>query len=306
MNEEDRIKQYNLLKEIISLAYYELYDIKWFLNSFLEDDMFQGILLYSDIKYFNPYKTFAIFIGSNIIPKVEKQEIDFVVACYILFIYLKFYYRTNESIQLIKKQLPIESIITNFDKYHTLSEERVIFLSKVVYNLKMNPIRKTRIVDNPVFDYSSSLFNLFISKRIYLKLFDYPEIRSLEYHYHSGTEYLASQDNKALMCSEYINDLSDIESISNTTLQHIKFGFSNNILFLLTDNDDLLDERKLADLYAGQDAIPFDKIIVYSNGKLLFINGINATKRFYVPLTGLDSKKIDEDYKNAYFQNRQK
>ena len=296
MSEEERVKQYNLLKEIVLLAYNERCDIKWFLNSFLDDDIFQRILLYSDIKYFNPYKTYSIFVGNHPTLRVEKQEIDDVVACYIIFIYLKFYYRTGESIRSIKKQLPIDNIINSYDKYHTLSEERVIFLSKVMYNLKMNPIRKTRIKDNPIFDYSSSRFNLFISKYIYLKLFDYPEIRSLQYRYQSGVEYLLSPDRSALMCSEYVNDYHEIELLSDPFLSHIKYDIPNNILFILTDNDDLLDENRLSILFNNQSDIPFDKILIYCNGKTLFVNGVNSLKRFYVHLTGLDSRKIDKDY----------
>lgn len=298
MNDEYKTKQYMLLKEIVLLAYEQNYDIVAFLEKFIASDFFLKILLFYEIKFFNPNKVVTQFLKKHSIQNVKKQEIEYVVACYIVHIYLSFYYRTNETIQSIIKQLTINEIIANYDKYHTISEERVIFIAKTFYNLKMNPIRKMRAKSNPTLSFANPKFNLFIAKHIYYKLYKYPEIDGLEYRYMNGNEYLVSKGGETLLCSEYINNYDDIKSINESDFIHLRFNIPNNILFLFTDNEKLMENKLLIDLFINQPPFRFDKIILYCNGALLFVNNVKSTKKFYISLTNLDIRKIEEDFRN--------
>lgn len=299
MDKIDRYNQYELLKDIVRMVYQNTIDIDIFIKTFLKSDIFNKILHYSDVVFYHSKTVFVRFVSKHHIAHTEEQKYDIEIANYIFFIYLAFFHRTGENISSIVKQLPVDDIVNYYEKYHTLSEERVIFISKTRFNKKMNLIRKKRSKDNPTVDLSSSSKNLFIAKQIYSKLFDYPEIRELRYKYIDKREYL--DNDTAFLYSEFVSDIDDIVALKDEVLDHIKYHKTNNILFLFASDESLLDKDNMLKIYNNnRKGVPFDKIILFYKNHLLFINDAYQVDEYYIPITRLDISRIEQEYQSRW------
>lgn len=295
MNNYERNRQYSLIKEIASYAYRDNLDMNIFINKFFLSYEAKQIVLFSDITYFNPINVYHNFIKNNKIPNSTNHD-DILVIYYAVKIYLSFYYRTNEEFLHILKQLPYEDISKYYELYHTLSEERVIFMSKVRYNLKMNPVRKLRSGDNVLLNTTEDIYNLFVAKHLYLKLFNYPEIRNTRYLFRDDMVFLINDDVFLYAC--FSSDVNEV--ISDETLSHIKYNHKENILFIFPDIKESYDKDYLNNLFNKQTGIPFDKILVYMQDRILFINSGDGYREFYINITSLDEKRIGKEYRNRY------
>lgn len=285
---------YELAKGVVTYAYQDKLKIKEFILYFFNSSTMDRIIEYSDIVYYHPLNIYREICGEHHFKK-EEEQYDYDIVKYIVYIYLAFYYRTRESFSLVISILPINDIVSYYDLYHTLDEERVIFRAKINYNLKMNALRKNR-ASHYRFDYSEESKNLFIAKYIYLKLFNYPEIKSLRYTYKDKIRYLESQST-SLFVSTYSNKK---EIIDNNTIAHIKYQYSNNILFIFLQDDEEINMDELTLLFHSQTQIPFDKILIYKNETVAFINQGDGYLAFNIALTNLDIKKIEKDYLSRY------
>lgn len=295
MDSYERDKQYALLKEIALLAFDDGIDMEKFITSFFTSPIINQIVNYSDITYFHPQKVYKSFAREHDIG-ISSDNDDISVIYYALYIYLKFYYRTNEPFIHILKQLPYQDISKYYELYHTLNEERVIFMTKVKYNLKMNPIRKLRGKDNVYLDTSEGIFNLYIAKHLYLKMFDYPEIRELTYKYHNRKQYLAN--DRVFLYTCFSSGLKT--TLEDEVLSHIKYNHENNVLFIFPDTKEVIDKKYLEDIFVNQNEIPFDKIFIYSRDKLSFINSSDGYREFYINITSLDNRRIQEEFRNRF------
>ena len=298
MNKE-QTSIYRLAKDIVDYAYADNLNMKDFILTFFRSDTLMAIICFSEIVYYNPLKTYKRFINKYSFYKEDKKkELDIDIIHYICYIYMTFYFRTNESFKMIVKELPFDDIIKYYELYHTLADERVIFKAKLNYNSKMNPIRKSRSTGYR-FDLSNDKINLFIAKQLYLKLFDYPEINELKYAYSNGIYYLTS-NNANLFVSDLFNAEKIIES---SEASYIKYNCPNNILLVLLKDGENITQGELQRLFNNQPQIPFDKIIVYKDEKIDFINKGDGYKRFNIFITALDIKKIKNDYSKMLENN---
>lgn len=293
MNEVQK-STYDLIKSIIYLAYKDEYDMESFILLFFLSEQCNNIVLFNDIIYYHPEKVYIDFLKDKTIKK-SKETYDITVLNYICYIYLAFSYRTKESFKSIFSILPISTIVSFYELYHTLSEERVIFISKINYNLKMNPIRKSRM-SHIHFDYSNKIKNLFIAKNLYLKLFNYPEIKDLHYIYKEKISFLESNNVKMFIST--IDEYNFV--LKNNVISNLKFDCPNNILVILLNDNENIDKKELTNIFHAQEGIPFDKILVYKNEKILFINSADGYHEFYIPITNLDLKKIEFEYSTRF------
>lgn len=296
MDDKDKLHQYNLIKEITSLAYQDEYDMENFITYFFVSKIFKQIIDYSDITYFNPRLVYLRFVKEVDIKKGD-QNPDILVLYYVVNIYLKFYYRTSTSFSAIMSQLPYKDIIDFYELYHTLSEERVIFMSKIRYNLKMNAIRKKRSKKNVELSFNDRDYNLYIAKQLYVKLFSYPEIYSSKYVYNNKHRYLIN-DNLFFLYTCYLDEIHSV--LNDEELAHIKYMNTNNVLFIFPKNGEVLTKDELQSLFMAQKGVAFDKILVYQYGKILFINWSDGYKEFYVDINLLDERRIKSGYLLRY------
>ena len=283
---------YHLIKDIAQYAYQDNLEMKDFLLALFRSEYIERIIEYYEIIYYNPLNVYRVLIKNNSFKANDgKEKYDINVINYICYIYLVFHFRTGESLKLITKELTIDEILDYYEQYHTLADERVIFKAKINYNEKMNYIRKSR-ASGYKFDLSNSRKNLFIAKHLYLKLFNYPEIRLLRYEYDHGYSYLKSETT-TLFVAEYSNIQ---ETISNNEIDHIKFNHSSNILVVFLKDNENVDQMQLEQIFHSQPQIPFDKILMYKDETIVFINRGDGYKLFNIFITPLDINKIEEDY----------
>ena len=87
-----------------------------------------------------------------------------------------------------------------------------------------------------------------------------------------------------------------IKAIKDKELDHIKYNFQDNILFIFLNEKENIEQDKIEELFYSQEGIPFNKMVFYKNEQVAFINQSDGYKTFYISLTPLDIKRIDADY----------
>jgi hypothetical protein len=193
-------------------------------------------------------------------------------------------------------ELPLMQIIDNYELYHTLSEERVIFISKLKFNSKMKYINKARSKNNLPINLDKDIYNLYIAKRLYYKLFTYNDLLDLKYRYYNGVDFLLN-DNTILFAKR-INNKDDLE-IERNKIIPCMMEVPNNVLFMFIEDETLMDKTLLNEYYLSFiNTIRFDKILFYHKGRILFINNPNEIYEFYVTINTLDINLINKDYNN--------
>lgn len=283
---------YHLVKDIVNLAYLDNLEMEGFINVFFKSTYLENILNFYDVIYYNPNKIYKQIREEFDFKRNKKEErYDINVMNYVCYIYLSFHFRTQESLNSILKQLPFLDIITYYEQYHTLADERVIFKAKLNYNEKMNYIRKSRS-SGYKFDLTKPKKNQFIAKHIYLKLFYYPEIVAMKYTYKDHYSFLKS-DVATLFT---FTRVEGIKATKDKELDHIKYNSQDNILFIFLNENENIEQDKIEELFYGQEGIPFSKMIFYKDEQVAFINQNDGYKTFFINLTPLDIKRIDADY----------
>ena len=278
-------KQHEIFKSIFHIACANKYDFIDFAQKFLLSERAEEILLYSNLHYFNPVNVYNQFLESYRIKRTSNNNIiNAIIVDYVSHIYVHFFNRTGEKMRTIMKYLPIETIINRFDLLHTLSEERVIFLSKLEFNIKMNNIRKYRSSHNKNVFQEENKKLLFIAKSIYLKMFYYPEIKNATYGYEMNFgPYLYNNNNLFFTVTKLSSINNLVETISNQIFIQKKYQFSNNIICLFMKEDAIEINNVLKNKlikYFNQ-SIPFDKIIIICRRKLYFINNSEGIVELY-------------------------
>ena len=272
MNNNQLNKQRHIFKEIFTYAYINRFEMKNFIEWFFASDYAYKILRFSDTDFFNPISVYTKFVKNktHLLEKdLEHERIDINIIHYCAFIYVKFFQRTHESPAKILKYLPFDKIVKNYDLYHILSEERVIFLSKVDYNRSLNVIRKYRAKKNKAIKFKDDTKSLFFAQRIYIKLFYYPEIDNLKYCYiDSNHEFLCDDHN--LLVIRNASSIEEIQKLFNDeTLMFHKFNKTNNVAFIFASKD--FDEQELKEIFFKPYPVSFDKLFVYNQNKITFL-----------------------------------
>ena len=299
MLESEKRLHYELIKEVFILAYKDECNMEAFIKSFMQSDIAEPFFKNCTTHYFNPYNIFIDIKEKYHIDKTSKKYLENFIS-YIAFIYSKFYLRTYESPKQIYSYLPFSYLEKNFDHFHLLSEERVIFIAKEFYNLRNNPMRMIRSKNNAnVFDVSEKE-SLFVARDIFNNLFYYPEIEKLEYRYDKLGYFI---DSNTFLISKNVSSQKDIiDFINDDEYKDYKFNKANNIacLFLRNIKAQELDINKIIEI--NNMGVPFDKILLILNRNIIFISGTIVNNYYYV-YTQNELERSLLKYNNRFLTN---
>ena len=279
MLESEKRYHYELIKEIFFSAYKDGYDLEQFSKSFMLSDIAESVFKYCTTHYYNPYNVFLDIKERYHIDKTTIKYSENFVS-YIAFIYSKFFLRTFESPKQIYSYLPFSYLEKNFDHFHLLSEERVIFIAKEFYNLRNNPMRKVRSKNNADLSDISEKESLYVARDIYLNLFYYPEIDNLEYRYDDFGYFM---NNNTFFLSKIVSSEDEaINFINSEKYQNYKFNKANNVACLFIKDIETIELNINNIIKNNNLGIPFDKVLLISSRYLIFISGTTINYFYYV------------------------
>ena len=289
MNRED--KTYSFFKELFLFANENAIDVIDFAHQFLLSSLATKIVKNIDFHYYSVEGTYYSFLEENKISK-KNSDINENIISYIAFIYTKFYFRTYESFDKILSYLPIQDVRDNFEKYHILPEEEVIFNSKLRYNIIMNPMRNVRSLSNSKLDLSNSVKNLYTAKVIYEKLFFYPEIGNLKLN--NGFLYY----HRTFFTAKKIDTLEELKSfINDNELKKYMFENGGNILFAFIDNHLFTQNTEaIEDMFISQKEIPYNQMLLFDGRIVYLFNQSGDYRSLFVTISHLDIQKINKQY----------
>ncbi len=296
-------RQKDNLTSIFLFAYVDKMDMDIFVETFFTSEECMHILLYSDIDYINVKSMYMEYLKNNpSLPKTDTIKYDFSLIKYASHIYVSFYQRTYESPKTIIQYLPFSKIVENYDLYHIISDEKVIFDAKYDYSLKLNAIRKMRLDNNVKYSVSNKVDLLYFAKRIFLKLFYYPEIEQLQYNYlDSSLSFLGDSNN--LMIGSIIKNVNElVDEVNKEQYRYLKYSKSNNYLFLLTKEELDITNDYLINLFQNQQFPSFNQIFLYqeNSGLVKVIENRFGVTSFYINITKLDISKINIDISSRW------
>ena len=160
----------------------------------------------------------------------------------------------------------------------------------------MKYINKARSKNNLPINLDKDIYNLYIAKRLYYKLFTYNDLLDLKYRYYNGVDFLLNYNT--LLFAKRINNKGDLE-IDCNKINPYMMDVPNNVLFMFIEDEALMNKTLLNEYYLSFiNTIRFDKILFYHKGRILFINNPNEIYEFYVTINTLDINLINKDYNN--------
>ena len=133
------------------------------------------------------------------------------------------------------------------------------------------------------------------TKILYQKLFHYPSIAiDLLKLIYVNKKSIYMYDETNFLLSDLIDDL--IVKLHNRKYSDFKAERSNNVIFVFNKGENL-DPKQVAEAFYSQYDIPFDKLFIFKDGEITFMNVSSGVCIFYANITNLGIRRVGEEYK---------
>lgn len=297
MDLEEKNRLFLILKDVFLYACNEGYSLKSFIHAFMNSDISENLFKNSSTHYFHPYNIYLDVVNSYKVTK-DNSSYPYNVISYFSFIYSSLYYQTFEHPKKIYSYLPFDYLLSNFDMFHLIDEERVIYYVKHDYNRRNNLMRKSRSSHNYDISNESDRNKLFISYQIFKNLFYYPIYDEVELGY-DNMPYIYNENVyfKAIT----VNSKKDI--FDATLLSNENYKFYNQEKYLaciLTDDNLELDSDDIDTVIKNNNRnYPFRFVIIYYRRKALFIN-IDTCDEYYFVNTKNQTERIIKNFNDIF------